>query len=320
MNQILLTDNDNNKKKSSSKNNANDIKKIIRFFAVVILVFGVAIGGVYGYKIYNNNKEKDKKVSKPQVETRENDSGITIIANSEVGISKIIYSWDDIETEELAVNGSSSYEKLIDKPDGMSTLKVKIIDQNGQEENKIFTYESNEETIEIDVSIVEEGELKKIKIVTTSESPLEYIEYNWNDEEKVRVEAQNAEDTKMETIIDINTQKSILTVTAVDCNNNSETINKPFKWVNNPVIEVTKDGDKLYMKMSHDKGFEKIEFNVNGKEYTYDENSKGYDAEKKEIEYYFNLIEGENTVIIKATSTEKTTAEFRGKRNYPDPE
>ena len=60
MNQILLTDNDNIKRKNDkrkSTSNSNDLKKIIVFFAIVIIVFGIAIGGIYGYKIYKNNKK-----------------------------------------------------------------------------------------------------------------------------------------------------------------------------------------------------------------------------------------------------------------------
>ena len=70
------------------------------------------------------------------------------------------------------------------------------------------------------------------------------------------------------------------------------------------------------MKITHDIGIEKIVFNVNGKEYIYDENASVFEQDKKEIEYYFNLREGENTVIITATSTEDTEAVYKGKCNY----
>ena len=63
-------------------------------------------------------------------------------------------------------------------------------------------------------------------------------------------------------------------------------------------------------------GFEKIEFSVNGKVYTYDSNYSGYDSTQKVIEYYFDLQEGENTVIIIAISTEGTQATYKGKCNY----
>ena len=70
------------------------------------------------------------------------------------------------------------------------------------------------------------------------------------------------------------------------------------------------------MKMTHDMGFEKIEFSVNGKIYVYDEKFSGYNPTQKEIEYQFDLIEGENTVIIVAISTEGTEATYKGKCNY----
>jgi len=82
-------------------------------------------------------------------------------------------------------------------------------------------------------------------------------------------------------------------------------LNKIFNGVNKPVIEVMTDNDKLIMKISHDKGFEKVEFNVNGQEYVYDENYSGYKKDQKELNYSIKLKEGENTVIIHAISNEK---------------
>ena len=70
------------------------------------------------------------------------------------------------------------------------------------------------------------------------------------------------------------------------------------------------------MKMSHDMGFEKIEFSINGTIYKYNEEYSEYDSTKQEIEYKFNLVEGENTVIILAVSTEGTQEIYRGKCNY----
>ena len=89
-----------------------------------------------------------------------------------------------------------------------------------------------------------------------------------------------------------------------------------FNGVNNPVIEVTRQGNRLFMTMTHDMGFKKIEFTVNGQQYVYDENFSGYDSTKQEISYQFTLKEGENTVIINAISMEDTEATYKGKCNY----
>ena len=125
MNQILLTNNDNNNKKNNdknyNKNNSNDIKKIITFFAVVILVFGIAIGGVYGYKIYKNNN-KEKTIGEPELSLESTDEEVTIIAKAEGGISKIIYQWNDGEENIKELGGRTKQEEKIGIPIGNNKL------------------------------------------------------------------------------------------------------------------------------------------------------------------------------------------------------
>lgn len=323
MNQILLTDNENNKKKNKNNRNksngTNDMRKIIVFFGVVILIFGLAVGGVYGYKIYSKNKGQEKTVGKPQLSLQEDEKNVTILAKSDIGINKIIYSWNDEESEELQVNGSPNYEKMIDIPGGENILKVKVIDQNGQEQSteKSFYREGGDEKPVIETAIVENA---KLKITATDNIAMKYITYRWNNEEDVKVNVKNQGDKILEVTIDVKRGKNTLTITAVDSSDNSETVDKIFNGVNNPLIEVSKSGNKLYMKMSHDMGFEKIEFSVNGKVYVYDKNFSGYDATKKEIEYQFELQEGENTVVILAVSTEGTEETYKGKTTYTPPE
>jgi len=324
MNQILLTNNNKNKKKKNNKNisrnNSNDIKKIIVFFSIVILVFGIAIGGVYGYKLLRKNQE-ETTISKPEISLQEleQEEGqieeVTIIAKSKIGISKIIYTWNDEQEQVKELNGRTSHEEKIEIPYGESILKVTVIDQNGEEieTTKEFIRQAQKPTIELDKTIGN----GKVKIIATDEtSKMKYITYKWNEEEEIKIEAQAEEDTVIETIIDVKRGKNKLTINAVNMNDVEETIEETLNGVNNPEIKVTKRDNKLYMKITHDMGFEKIEFYVNGTIYTYDKNFSGYDAAKQEIEYYFNLKEGENIVIIKAISTEKTEAIYKGKSNY----
>ena len=322
MNQILLTDNDNIKRKNDkrkSTSNSNDLKKIIVFFAIVIIVFGIAIGGIYGYRIYKNNKKENVIISAPQLSLEETDESIKIIAKSEIGIDKIIYSWNEDEEVVKEVNGRTSHEEKMDIPEGNNELKIKIIDINGQETEKTKEFtrqqEIDNDKITINVSVIEnEG---KLRIVATSlEAPIKYISYKWNEEDEIKVEAQNEEDTSLETTIDIKRGLNTVIITAEDVNGNSNNVSKNFNGKLKPEIEVYTEGNKLYMKVSHDKGFEKVEFTVNGIKYTYDENTSVYDPEKTSLEYYFDLVEGENTLIIKATSTEGTETEYSGRCNY----
>lgn len=320
MNQILLTDNDNNKKRNSNKNinrnNSNDIKKIIIFFAIVILVFGIAIGGVYGYKIYKNSNKEETTNKKLILELEEAEENVRIVAESEAGIAKIIYTWNEEDVTEIPGNGGQNYEKMLDIPEGENTLNVKLIDVNGQKTEKTMNFsraQQNSDKITINTSVENDG---KLKIVATSELPIEYIAYKWNDEEEVKVEAQNEGDVSIEATTDILRGQNTITITAVDTEGNKNSIEKNFDGRLKPEFDVHIEGNRLYMKISHDMGFEKVEFSVNGAEYVYDENFAGYDAQKQEIEYYFDLVEGENTVIIRAVSNEDTEDTYAGKCNY----
>lgn len=319
MNQILLTNNESNEKSNKSNkyknNNAGDMKKIIVFFGIAILIFGLVLMGIYGYKLLNKNNGDEKTISKPELSLEETENEVTIVAKSTIGINKIIYTWNDENSQEVEMNGRTSHEEKINIPDGENTLKVKVIDQNGQEieTTKSFSHVGDGEKPIIETAIIENA---KLKITATDEIAMQYITYKWNDEADVKVEVENEGNTKIETTIDVKRGKNTLTVTAVNSSDNTETVNKIFNGVNDPIIEVIKNGNRINMKISHDMGFEKIEFILNETTYVYDDNFSGYDSTKEEIEYSFGLKEGENTVIITATSMEGTEATYKGKCNY----
>lgn len=332
MNQILLTDKFNNKdgnkgknKKDTSKNNSNDIKKIITFFSVVILVFGVAIGGIYGYKLLkNDNDEADVGPKLQIIKDEEIAEQAMIIAESGVGIRQIVYSWNDGEEVKKEFDGSrKKQEETIEIPYGDNTLKIKMVDINGIEREIIETFSREQPLIEdsdkiqISIAIAQENGVKKVKITAKSENPIEYMTYRWNDEEEIKIDAvAEEEEFVLETAIDVRRGINTLTVAAKDIENNFNSTEKNFDGRLKPEFKVVKRGNKLYMKVTHDKGFKSIEFSLNEKTYKYDENFAGYDSEKQKIEFSFNLEEGENIVIIKAISTEETEKTYKGKCNY----
>lgn len=317
MNQILLTNNQNIKKKSSGnykQNNSLDTKKILVFFAIAILVFAIAIIGLYVFKINKNNNEENT-VAKPELSLEQTEKQVKIIAKAEAGINKIIYRWNDEEEQEVEMNGRTKHEEALEIPEGQNTLNVIVIDENDDkiETSKEFYIEQTEKpTIKLDETIGN----GKVKITATDENnTIKYITYKWNDEEETTVQAEENQ-AVLEAIIDVKRGKNTLTITAVNGLAKTETIEKIFNGVNNPIIEVAKEDNVLYMKITHDIGFEKITYTVNGQDYIYDENFSGYNAETKEIRYKYYLQEGENTVIIEAISVEGTKATYKGKCNY----
>lgn len=326
MNQILLTNNLNNKKNNNNKynsNNSGDMKKIIIFFGIAILVFALLIIGVYAYKISKNQNKEKRPIEGPKLSLEEMEGQVKIIAKADAGFSKIIYKWNDEEDKEMPLNGTEKgdYEDTLEIPEGENILKVKVIDQNNEEieTTKEFYKEEDKEKpkLEIDEEVL--SKTGKIKIIASDENNgLKYITYQWNDEEETKVNAENENQTMIETTIDVKRGQNTLKIKAVNNLDKENTLERPLKGVNEPKIEVTRDNDagKIYMVITHDMGFKKIEFTVNGQEYVYDENFSGYDSEKKEISYKFDLKEGENTVIIHAVSLEDSEKTYKGKCNY----
>lgn len=323
MNQILLTDNYNdnrnnnrNSNKNYNKDNSKDMKKIIIFFAVAILIFGIAIAGVYGIKIYKNSNSEET-LAKPELSLESTEEEVTIIAKAEAGINKIIYQWNDEEENVKELNGRTKQEEKIDIPVGDNTLKVKLIDKAGQEKETTEMFsrgvQRDSDKIEINLDVIKEGNEKgKLKISITSEEPIKYMTYQWNDEEETKIEADE-EETTLETNIEVKRGKNVITVLAEDIEGNTNSTEQKFDGRLKPKFDIYREGDRLYMKISHDKGFEKIEFNINGIELSYDETKPDYDSEKQDVEYYFTLQEGENLVTITAYSNEDTSEVYQGR-------
>lgn len=318
MNQILSTE-DPNKKKTKYTNNSTDLKKIVKVFSIAILIFGAILIGIYSYKLINKNKIT--KLAKPEVTLEQLESEVAITAKAEAGINKVIYSWNSEEQTEKPLNGSSEYNEAIEIPNGENTLTVKVIDQNGQVVETSGTYIGTKDTEKPKIVVDEE---EKTKIIITDETELSYVTYKWEDEDDqnlVKVEAQPEEGEEVPKKVEINiTAKkgtNTLIVTAVDATGNTETLKKIYKGVTDPEIEVYREGEKLYLKITHELGFKKVEFSINGQSMTYDDKYSKYEATKKELFYSFDLKDGKNEVAIVATSNEDTTKTYVGQCQYP---
>lgn len=317
MNQILSTE-DPNKRKTKNTNNSDDFKKIIKIFGIVILIFGAVLVGIYAYKLMNSAKKT--KLAKPEIVLEQLDEKATITVKSEAGISKVTYYWDENEQTEKSLSGSSEYSESIEIPKGENILTVKVLDKNGQESQTTKEYLGTKDTekplIDIDKS--------NGNITVTDETELAYVTYKWEDEDddttvKIEAEPKEGEEIAKEIEIKITAKKgtNTLIITAVDAAGNTEVSKKIYVGTTDPEIEVYRDGEKLYLKITHELGFKKVEFSINGQILTYDQNLSTYDDTKQELFYYFYLVEGKNEVAITATSNEDTTKTYAGQCEYP---
>lgn len=307
MNQILNTE---NKKRKNNRGGAIEIKSIVRFFALAILLFGIILLGEGSYAIYRNIDDK-KPENIPSVTLgRVNDKAIIHVEHN-VEISKITYFWDNGEKTVIPV-GSPLAQEEITLLGYSSTLNINIEDINGKQVSYKKYYDLDyvditKPTIEI---TTEDGNNKMI-IVAKDETALAYISYQWEGEEEVIIEAetQNQIEIKKEVTLTPGT-KSIKAI-AEDQNGNVERIQKEIvATTEKPQITILHDVNKIIIEAKDKDGVKDIVINLNGERYS------AREINRTEVQVGpLELKEGNNTISIEVTNisgyTEKGTTELQ---------
>ena len=97
MNQILSTSMpmENNKKNTKNKKNRQPIAigSILKFFGMVILIFGVFIIGIGGYTIYKNQIVQQQNLEPTIAIENKTDTVILLKVTHEKKIAKVEYGW-----------------------------------------------------------------------------------------------------------------------------------------------------------------------------------------------------------------------------------
>ena len=129
MNQIL----DYMPNHKSSKSDGSD--KIVRIFAILLILFAIALMAVVGYgRIANKNQinSEIQQMTNAKIEVDVQEAQVTIKVTHDKKIQKLIYSWNT--SSERTIKASEKYwEETIDVPAGNNTLHIKVIDENGVE-------------------------------------------------------------------------------------------------------------------------------------------------------------------------------------------
>ena len=110
MNQILAVE---NKKKEKVKKVGRpiEIKGIVMFFAIIIIVFGFTLAGQGTYALYKDIEDK-KPENIPYVTIeRINDKAIVQIS-SNIEISKLVYSWNNGEESAIPIGSNDAREEI----------------------------------------------------------------------------------------------------------------------------------------------------------------------------------------------------------------
>lgn len=294
MNQILSVEEHNKetikreKKQKKQKNNPKvETQTIVKFFAIVIIIFGACMIGTGAYSMYQQSKISSA-YAKPIINVGEpTETEVTVKVEHTKQLAKFIYYWNNEEQTETQCEGSKTFEQIITIPTGTNTLNVIVTDINGQEAKYQKTY-----TIEGDIKIDFTVEGNNLKIETTGKEELSYLTYRWDEGEEVKVDIN---DVGIEQKIEIPKGLHTLTVVVVDKNNKSETRTQEVNGVTKPKVEVTTDGaNNFIIHATDEQGLSKIEFIINEDE-KYMLNLDG----RKELEYPYPLHDGENRLEIR---------------------
>ena len=197
MNQILTT------KQVKSKKPTN-IKSVMAFFAISIILFGIFLITSGSYAIYKSISSKNTgKLSVPtqeqnsiddteddKIEINLSNEGTNVLASvsAKTEISYITYRWDD-EDETREEIGGLSGEITIEIPSGEHTLTVNAVDvKNNSSEKTIKVRGITRPTIDLTKNGLD------LYIHISDELGLKTIELSLNDEEPFVVDVQGAKE------------------------------------------------------------------------------------------------------------------------------
>ncbi len=267
MNQIL----DYNPNKSSGGNSSNS-DKIVRVFAVILIIFALCLLGSGIYNLTKNKESETQKTAAPtqaKIDVEQTDTEIIIKVSHDKAINKLTYKWDTDKEVTNSGNGESTMEVKVPLLSGEHVLDVKVTDIDAVESTYqgTFTSETGVDSTypEITLEVTPES---KLKITATDETEISFITYRWNEDEEVRVEATEEGQKEIVEEIEILKGKNDLTVVAVDKANNSSNKMESYTGLTNPEITINVSEDKKSADIicSHENGIKEIKLNLNGQE------------------------------------------------------
>ncbi len=260
MNQILSTSmpmDDNRKKNKVKSSKPIETRSILKFFAIIVVVFGISMIGTGVMAIYKNQMQVIEQNLEPtiSIENKTERTALLKVMHQRV-ITKVEYAWNKSTPVVVYGNNGKYLEKEIKLPAGKNTLHVLVQDENGKE----ITYDK-EYDIASNIDVKVSG--NKIKITyEESDTLISYMTYRWDEGEENTI---TINDTSINKEIEAMKGLHQLTIVVVDENNNTDTKVQKIKGVSKPNLEIDFDDEikHFVIKTSDEEQLEKVEFKLN---------------------------------------------------------
>ncbi len=303
MNQILYV------QKEKKKGSTVEINKIVMFFSIAIIVFGLVMLGEGVYGSYKNGEMREViENTTPTIALDREGQQLKISVSHIRELQSLTYNWNNDEDTvmEIDVTSKTSLVQRIELPAGENEFNITAIDVNGKTTNltKEFYMETGRDITKpvIDISVVG----NYIKVVATDETALSYLTYRWNEDEETTIQADVTNSGKIEMNVEILRGKNTITIIAVDSSNNAISREATFEGRVKPTIEVWADGNQLHIVGKHDTGVKQIDYTINGQTYSV---QSPVGTEMTAVQ---TLSSGYNRVSITVYSVEETQETFEG--------
>ena len=310
MNQILAVENKkskNKKKKSTNSIISSEVSKIVMFFAISLIIFGIFMTGTGSYAIYKIKKEEESKPVKPEISVNQlSDDELQITVTSQKStIDQVSYYWNNEESKNITGNGKNSISETVLIPGGDNKLTVISTNSSGQQST--FEQQYYRETdIVIQLEATENGNLRAS---LEGNNNIVYMTYQWDDGQATKIDINNKT-----AIIDIEPPqgKHTLKIVAEDENGKTETKVQQVNGVMKPEVSVTTDGDYFIIHASDEEGLSLLEVTINedpNKKYKLDLTEEKVkqqvmsESNKLEYKFPYPLEAGENKIVVTLYNT-----------------
>lgn len=237
MNQILSVEMKKQTKKNAPKVQI-EMKKIMIFFVVILIMFGLVLAGKSIFSMLSDNNTKTTADDgKPNITTSRQDNQLIITITHKKEITKVSYNWNDGENKEIPGDGSNYLETTIEVPSGNNILNITTTDIEGNEST--YSKEFIADPTEPQLTLEEAG--TKIKIKAKDNEQLTLITYRWDEDEEQQIEIPENSSAQVETEIEIKPGIHELVVVVANSKGKQVTKTLEVRAITEPEVSIEVD-------------------------------------------------------------------------------